>query len=110
MAVGSRYPLDGVDLDTLIHDKELGVRVCGASVHWHKNKQAAAVVPALIEALDRNKHQSYYYAQILPIALRTLGEIGPEAREATEVLTAVASDPNPAVAKMAADALASVRR
>jgi len=53
MAVGRRYPLDGIDLDALMLDKEVGVRVCGAILHWRKNKQATGVVPVLIEALDQ---------------------------------------------------------
>lgn len=109
-AVGDKFPLDGIDLEALIHDKEVGVRVCGALVHWRKNKQARAVVPVLIEALDRNKYQSYYYAEILPTALKALGEIGPEARDAAEGLTTVTRDPNPTVAKLAAEALAKVRK
>lgn len=108
MIVGSKYPLEGIDLDALIHDKEVGVRVCGAIIHWRKNKQAAAVVPVLIESLDRNKYQSYYYAETLPIALKALAEIGPEARAAEAALRTVTRDPNPAVAKLAADALAKI--
>jgi HEAT repeat protein len=74
-----------------------------------KDKRAAAVVPVLIEALDRNKYQSYYYAEVLPTALKALGEIGREARETQEALVTVTRDPNPAVAKLAADALIRVR-
>jgi len=68
------------------------------------------VVPALIKALNRNRHQSYYYAEILPTALKALGEIGPGARDAAEGLTTVTRDPNPTVAKLAAEALANVRK
>jgi hypothetical protein len=110
ISVAGKYPLDGIDLDVLMQDKILNVRVCSAVIHWRKNKQATVVVPVLLEALDRNKHQSYYYAQSLPMALKALGEIGPKARAAQESLMAVGRDPNPTVAKLAADALASIRR
>jgi len=109
-AVGDKFSLDGIDLDTLVHDKEVGVRVSGALLHWRKNKQATAVVPVLIDALDRKKHQSYYYAEILPTALKALGEIGPPAHDAADSLTAVTRDPNPTVAKLAAEALAKVHK
>jgi len=108
--VGAKYPLDGVDLESLLHDEDVGVRVNCALAHWLKNKRAEAVVPVLAEALDRNKHQSYYYAQILPTALRALAAIGPEARDATGPLTVVAHDPNPMIAKLAAEALAKIAK
>jgi hypothetical protein len=109
MAVGGKHPLDGIDLAALIHDKEVCVRACGAIVHWRKNRRATVVVPVLIEALDRNKHQSYYYGEVLPTVLKALGEIGREARDAQEALATVARDLNPAVAKLAAEALVRVR-
>jgi hypothetical protein len=108
-AVAKRYPVNEINFDALIHDKDIGVRVYGATIHWRKNRQANVVVPVLIEALDRTRHQSYYYAEILPAALSALGEIGPEARGAVEDLAAVAQDPNPTVAKLASDALAKIR-
>jgi hypothetical protein len=67
------------------------------------------VVPVLIEALDRNKYQSYYYAELLPTALKALGEMGREARDAQAALATVTRDPNPTLAKLAADALVRVR-
>jgi hypothetical protein len=48
------------------------VRIYAAKVHWGKNRQAQKVVPVLVEALDRSKHQSYYYAETLPVALSVL--------------------------------------
>jgi HEAT repeat protein len=110
MAVGIKYPLDAIDLDALLHDQELGVRVYAARAHWHQKKQAKPIVPVLIEALDRNKHQSYYFAEILPIALKTLREIGPEAHDAVEALNSVATDPNPTIANLATEALAKIRQ
>ena len=67
-------------------------------------------MPILIEALDRKKHQSYYYAQILPAALNTLGRIGADARAAEQSLVALAKDPNPAIARLAAESLTRIRR
>jgi HEAT repeat protein len=81
-SVARKHPLDGLDLDTLIHDPEVGVRVYAARVHWLKHHDAAALVPVLIESLDRAKHQSYYYTEIQPAAVTLLGEIGPAARDA----------------------------
>ena len=107
--VAGKFPLDGVDVDALLHDKEVGVRVYGAIAHWQVNKRAITVVPVLTEALDRNKHQSYYYAQILPAALKSLGEIGPQASAALGDLAALSRDPNPTIAKLANEALANIR-
>ena len=56
----------------------------------------------LKEALNREKHQSYYYAEILPAAVNALGEIGPDARDATQDLNALTRDPNPSIAELAA--------
>jgi hypothetical protein len=107
--VGNKYPLDGIDLDALIRDKEVGVRVYSAIAHWRQHKRAAVLLPVLIEALDRDKHQSYYYAQILPAALKGLAEIGPEARDAFAPVTLLTHDPNPAIAELASETLAKIR-
>jgi hypothetical protein len=63
------------------------------------------VVPVLVDALDRKKHQSYYYPQILNAALSELGEIGSEARAARSNVATLTNDPNPQVAKLASDTL-----
>jgi hypothetical protein len=70
---------------------------------WRRNQQAQAVVPVLIESLDRAKHQSYYYAETQPVALAVLGEVGPASHRATETLEQLLSDPNPAIVQQAAD-------
>ena len=103
--VGEKYSLEGIDLTALLQDPEVGVRVYAAKMHWLKNRQAAVVVPILIEALDRNKHQSYYYPEILRTAISTLGEMGAEAKEAKPVLEKIKQDPDPTVVKLATDAL-----
>lgn len=108
--VSDRYAMDGFDLDALIQDKDVGVRVYAAKIHWRKNHQAQVVLPVLIEALDRPKHQSYYYPETLATALTTLRDLGPEAREAGEVLEKTTHDPNPDVVRMASDALTKIRK
>ena len=111
VSVIERYPENQVDLDRLIHDREVGVRVYAATIHWRKNKQASAVVPVLIEILNRAKHQSYYYdREILPAALRALAEIGPEAQEAAEQLEKITKDPNLTIATLATGALGRIRK
>jgi HEAT repeat protein len=109
-SVARKHPLDGLDLDALIHDPEVGVRVYAAKVHWLKNHDARALVPVLIESLDRAKHQSYYYAEIQPAALTLLGEIGPAARDAIAPLEKILTDPNPAIVKLATETLAKIRK
>ena len=96
-------------LDELIHDANVGVRIYSAKIHWRKNRRAQAIVPVLIESLDRSKHQSYYYAETQPVALAVLSEIGPEAHEAIGTLEKLFSDPNPAIVKMATEAVAKIR-
>jgi len=108
--VGDKHPLNEVDIEKLIHDRDVGVRIYAAKIHWRKNRQAAAIVPVLIESLDRAKHQSYYYVETQPVALSLLGEIGPEARDAIGTLEKLVNDPNPAIAKLASEALAKIRR
>ena len=74
------------------------------------NKRASDVVPVLAEALDRNKHQSYDYAEILPAALKALGEIGNDASGAVEAVTVLTHDPNPDIARQASEVLGRIRR
>ena len=107
--VSDKYSLNGLDLDELIHDANVGVRIYAAKIHWRKNRRAQAIVPVLIESLDRSKHQSYYYAETQPVALAALSEIGPEAHEAIGTLEKLFSDPNPAIVKMATEAVAKIR-
>ena len=111
VAVCTKYPGHDLDLDALIHDREVGVRVYAAKIHWQRKRQADVVVPVLLEALNRNKHQGYYYdMEILPAALRILAEMGPDAKPAAGQLTHVTLDPNPAIANLAAEALARINQ
>lgn len=110
MSVGSKHSLDGVDLDALLQDKDVGVRVYSAIAHWQVNKHPAVVVPVLAEALDRNKHQSYYYSEVLPAALKALGEVGAEAHGAAEAVIALTHDPNPTIANLATNVLAKIQK
>jgi HEAT repeat protein len=108
--VSDKHVVNGVDLEALIHDPDVGVRVYAAKIHWSKNRQAQAVVPVLIESLDRSKHQSYYYAETQPVAFAVLSDIGPEAHEAVGTLEKMLNDPNPAIVKLASEALIKIRR
>jgi len=103
--VAEKFPTNEVDVDDLIHDKELGVRVYAARIHWRNHRSREAVVPVLVDALDRKKYQSYYYPQILRAALSELGEIGIEAQAARTNVAALAKDPDPQIAQLAADTL-----
>jgi HEAT repeat protein len=105
VAVAGKFPANEVKVEELIRDKDLGVRVYAAKIHWRKHKSADAVVPVLTEALDRKKHQSYYYPEILNAALSELGEIGSEARAARSDVATLTQDPNPQIAKLATDTL-----
>jgi hypothetical protein len=107
--VSERYPLDAINLDELVRDKDVGIRVYAATVYWRKNKRADVVVPILTEALDRNKHQSYYYAEILPAALNALVEIGADARAAESAVRVLTRDPDPKIAKQATETLSKIR-
>ncbi len=108
--VSEKYSVEPINLDELIRDKDVGVRVYVAKIHWLKNRQADLVVPVLAEALDRKKHQSYYYdPEILPAALNALGAIGADARAAETEVSALTRDPNPNIAKLATEALGKIR-
>ena len=110
-SISDKYPVDELGLDALIQDREVGVRVYAAKIHWQKKGQANVVVPVLIAALNRTKHQSYYYdIEILPAALAALSDIGSEAHQAIVDLEAIARDPNPAIAKLASEALVKIRK
>lgn len=108
--VSDRFQGQGIDPEPLIHDQDVGVRVYACQIHWRKNKRASDVIPILTEALDRNKHQSYYYAEILPAALNTLGEIGMAADVAEQNIAVLTKDPNPSIAKLAAETLAKIHK
>ncbi|HEX4644635.1 MAG TPA: hypothetical protein VH598_03415, partial [Verrucomicrobiae bacterium] len=105
VGVAGKFPTNQVDVDDLIRDNELGVRVCAARIHWRNHRNAEAVVPVLTDALDRKKYQSYYYPQILAAALAELGEIGGDARAARTDVAALTKDPDPQVAQLATDTL-----
>jgi HEAT repeat protein len=108
--LGERNPPDGIDLDALLRDRDLGVRIHAAKAHWRKHRHARSVVPVLVETFDRSKYGSYYYSEIQRVALAVLGEIGPEAQDAVGPLETLLSDPNPEVVKMAGDALTKIRK
>lgn len=108
VAVAEKFPTNNVKVEELIQDKDLGVRVYAAKIHWQKNKKAEAVLPVLVDALDRKKHQSYYYEQILTSALSTLGDMGKDGRAASSEVVKLTQDPNPKVAKLATDTLSKL--
>jgi hypothetical protein len=105
VAVDGKFPTNEIGVDDLIHDKELGVRVYAAIIHWRKNRNPEAVVPVLTDALDRKKYQSYYYPQILRAAIGELGEIGAQATAAKIDVAALTKDPDPQIAQLATDTL-----
>lgn len=105
VGVAERFPATDIPVDDLIADKDVGVRVYAAAIHWRNHRNAKAVVSVLAEALDRKKHQSYYYPQILSAALTQLGELGSEARAVRSDIETLTNDPNPQVSKLASDTL-----
>jgi hypothetical protein len=105
VTVAEKFPASEVNVDELIRDKDLGVRVYAAKIHWRNHKSAETVVPVLTDALDRKKHQSYYYPPILNTALSELGDIGSQARSARSAVATLTNDPNPQVAKLASETL-----
>ena len=105
-----KHPLSKVDLDQLLKSPEVGLRVYGAKVHWLKNRQAQTAVPILVEALDRSKHQSYSYAEVQPVAIQTLRDMGPAAQAAIGALESLSTDPNREVVAKAAEAISQIRR
>jgi HEAT repeat protein len=108
--VNEKHSVNGRYLEVLLRSPDVGVRVYAAKIHWRENRNAAAVVPVLTEALHRTKYQSYYYSEVQSVALTALGDIGSEAREATAIVEKIASDPNPNVAKQASEALTKIRQ
>ena len=85
-------------------------RVYAAKVHWQRKKEADAILPVLLDALDRKRHQSYYYEEVLNSALSTLGDMGGAARPAASEVAKLTQDPNPKVAKLATDTLNKIGR
>ena len=108
--LGEKHSLDGADLEALLRDRDVGVRIHAAKAHWRKNHRPEIVIPVLIESLDRSKYQSYYYAETQPVAVAALGEIGPQAKEAVGPLEKLLNDPNSAVVNMASNALTKIRK
>jgi hypothetical protein len=109
-AVAERFPANPVNVDELLRDKDVGVRVCAARIDWRNSKRAETVVPVLTEALDRKKHQSYYYEEIVRAALSGLGDIGNQALAASNDVSRLTQDPNPQIAKLAAETLIKLGR
>jgi HEAT repeat protein len=105
VTVAEKFPANEINVDELIGDKDVGVRVYAAKIHWRNHKKAEVVVPVLVDALNRKKHQSYHYPEILNAALSELGDIGSGARAARNDVATLTNDPNPQVAKLAADTL-----
>lgn len=110
VVVAEKFPATTINVDQLLHDKDVGVRVCAAKIDWRNNQRAEIVVPVLTEALDRKKHQSYYYEEILRAALNELGDIGSPAHAATNEVGVLIHDPNPQIAKLAAETLTKLSR
>jgi hypothetical protein len=89
------------EIDELIRDEDIGIRVYGAKMRWRQNHQSAAVVPILIDALD--------HVETMPIALKLLAEVGPEASETIPALEKLTSDPDLEIAALAVAALKQIR-
>ena len=106
--VAEKFPENAINVAELLGDKDLGVRVYAAKIQWRNNKQPEAVLPILVDALDRKKYQSYYYEQILSAALGELGDLGSEARPARSSVATLTQDPNPKIAKLAAETLSKL--
>jgi HEAT repeat protein len=110
VSVAGKFPESSINVDEWLRDKDIGVRVYAAIIDWRNNKRPNVVVPVLVDALDRKKHQSYYYEQIIRVALGALGDIGSEARAARSDVARLTNDPNPQIAKLAADTLSKLDR
>jgi hypothetical protein len=108
VTVAEKFPARTVNVDELVRDKDVGVRVYAAKINWRNQKRADAVVPVFVDALDRKKYQSYSYEQILRVALSGLADIGSEARAASDEVGRLTHDPNPQIAQLATDTLNKV--
>jgi HEAT repeat protein len=98
--LSERGAVDEKTVEEMLESDQVGVRVYGAKVHWKLHRKAEAVLPKLIDALDRKKYQSYYYPEIQQTSLTTLKEMGADAAPAKKVLEELRSDPNPDVVKL----------
>src|SRR5205807_4639460 len=54
-----KHSLESINLEALLQDHDVAVRVYAARAHWLEKHEASAVVPVLLEALNRSKHESY---------------------------------------------------
>jgi len=110
VGVAGKFPTNEINVDDLVHDRELGVRVYAAKIHWQNRRSPEVVVPILADALNRPKYQSYYYPEILTAALTELGDIGSQAGEARTNVAALRNDPDAKVAQLATDTLGRMDR
>jgi HEAT repeat protein len=106
--IAERNEVKEDDLRAMIRDREIGVRVYGARAFWLRKSNATDVIPILVDALNREKYQSYYYPEIQSAALDLLGRIGPEDKAAIQDLEKLKNDPDPAIAKAAAEVLKNI--
>jgi HEAT repeat protein len=107
--ISEKHTVNEMNLNALLRDDFVGVRIYAAKAHWLTRRNPAEVVPVLIEALDPAKHQSYYYPEAQRIALETLRDIGPAAKPAIDVLEQMKTDPNPTVRKLVAETLKRIQ-
>ena len=108
--INERFPIDDAILNPLLTDSDVNVRIHAAKIHWAKHHDAKIATPILTEALDRQKHESYYYEYNVPVAFETLRDIGPTARDAIPALEKAANDPNPKIVTLATAALFKIRQ
>jgi hypothetical protein len=108
--ISERFTIDDSFLNPLLTDSDVNVRIYGAKIHWTKHHDAKIATPILVEALDRQKHQSYWYEYNIHVAFETLRDIGPAARDAIHTLEKAANDPNPKIVTLATAALHKIRQ
>lgn len=105
-----KFGPESISLAELMNDGELGVRVFAAQAHWGAYRNVSVILPILIDALDVNQHQSYYYdALVQPSVISFLGEMGADAEDAASSLESLTQDPNSRIAELAATALKEIR-
>jgi HEAT repeat protein len=108
--ISERFTIDDELLKSLLADTDPNVRMYAAKIHWAKHRDASVVTPILAETLDRLKHHSYWYEHNVHIALETLRDIGPPARQAIPALEKASNDPNPKIVTLAQAALVRIRK
>lgn len=108
--ISTRFTVDEALLNRLLPDRDVNVRIHAAKIHWAKHHDASVVTPVLADALDRERHQSYWYERHVPVALETLRDIGPAARQAIPALEKASNDPNPKIVTLAQAALVRIRK